>query len=210
MAKKKLVPPALEAPAKKDEPTRRWWVGTLPSSPVRNLTLGGVGFATVTGNVDGAGSGRPGAIIRLTAEDVARVHDAMMRKVARLTGGVGSIADTTAAGYIRQQEDTPISKHVYMIPVDEAPEIIGDSNWQASTPPSVYDLYERGETVKEWIENRPETGAEREINTRNELAQQVAAKDAEIAELKRQLSAGNKPENKEPGEQHGGGKHKTR
>lgn len=119
---------------KRAEPKEAWWVGTLPNGPIHTTTIGGISFPRQTDVVgqDSDGqttrSSRPGAIVHLTASEVARVHKALSTKIVRAvrrpdgTVSRAQVYDVRGAPETRftpMDGDEPLARYVFMQRVPE-------------------------------------------------------------------------------------------
>lgn len=104
-------------------PRKRYWMGTLPSCPLQNVTAGGQVFQRFTGNPIFDANGEPdtvpppGCYNMLTEEQVKLVCAGVALRVVRKVGhdgkrGIILMRDT--ASYRPEPGDEPLAKYVYM------------------------------------------------------------------------------------------------
>lgn len=109
------------------EATEEYHVGTKASSPFQNVTLGGISFPRFTGGAAVGDPQRPGARVRLSASQMARIKTAVGRKICRWRNvgssgdRVGVVINTDQIGFRPQVGDEWLAKHVYCVKI--APEV---------------------------------------------------------------------------------------
>lgn len=118
------------APAEVTAAKRRYWVGTMPESPVQNITAGGVSFPLFRGiPVFDQPGGAPdrtiehGIYIDLTDEKVERVRHAVSLRVVRVFGG-GGVAD----GYEDAPDVTKPKRRTAQVLMVDGPHYVADKN----------------------------------------------------------------------------------
>jgi len=127
----------------KSAKTIRYWIGTTPSSPIQNVTVGGVTFPLFRGSpVFDQDGGKPdrtldhGIYADLTDERVELIRNGVKIRVIRIWGGTDDDKFETAPGtvkgkgktaqmlivdgphYRRQPNDHPVGEFLYMHRLD--------------------------------------------------------------------------------------------
>ncbi len=101
----------------------KYHIGTMPGSPIQNITLGGVSFPRMTEeiklsrNASPASTQRnpqPGEIIELSPSQVDRILEGASCKVVRMRGTSGKIYSSKSATFKAHPHDIPIEKFIYM------------------------------------------------------------------------------------------------
>lgn len=118
--------------ASKDEPTRTYYMGTLPSCPVQNVTVGGICFHRFHGYADFKEDGKPdrelqmGKDERLTEKQVEQIRQSVKVRVVRWLGSdpePGEDLDPKEFERRRQKRRAIIvpidGKKTRMLPTDE-------------------------------------------------------------------------------------------
>lgn len=116
----------LEAPAP-ESPKRRYWIGTMPDSPVQNITLGGVTFHRYVGKFERAdGSIDPrtprGDVVWIDDTRRARIEREVKSKLLRVRGGrrvVVSRITPPQREFRAMPGDEPLAYYVYMVELPE-------------------------------------------------------------------------------------------
>ena len=142
-------------------PKRKYWHGTLPSSPYQNSAAGGISFNRFDdpGRKDAAGKtnrvANLGEVSELNDHEVKRVLQGIANRVIRWNGATASVAlratvdrtlvegkpemIVTDAGYTAESGDRPFAEYVYFVRLpDSLPE-----GWRSTSPMSVAEASRR-------------------------------------------------------------------
>jgi len=187
-----VLPAGLGEKPKRAAPRRRWWLGTLPGCPQRNVTLGGISFNARTG----AEATRIGSVNNLTDEQVEKIFKAMSNKVARYVGGSRpEIADIRVKGFVEEEGDEPLAKYLFMMPEEKAHLISGKADWaHTGGAPSVLEMLKRGDEEDDWCIGLQPTAGEKanaeKDEERKQLEERLKKAEAELSELRASAGAG--------------------
>lgn len=103
------------------QPTRRYWIGTIPGCPVQNIHVAGFEFPWFRGTPSFDSHGNPegplqlGAEIDLTEKQVGYIVESVRRKVLRpLRGGRAKMLTTDGKSYRAQDGDLSAGRFLYM------------------------------------------------------------------------------------------------
>jgi len=99
---------------------RPYWLGTLPDSPVQNITVGGVRFVRATGpmNGDHEFTNPPGQVVQLTEEQVERIKEHLGFLVVRQFGHDRRVLDKQSPTYRYQEGDEYLGRYLYFYELD--------------------------------------------------------------------------------------------
>lgn len=123
----------VEVPNAPPETRSRWWIGTMPDSPIQNAAVGGQVFPRVTDKVDvDRNSGETmrsplrGEIVMLTEKQIEHIKTQVVKKYVRGNGARASVvvddsdpkdrlAKTDSRFRYNPATDTPLARCLYLM-----------------------------------------------------------------------------------------------
>lgn len=130
-------------------PRSRYWMGTFPTCPIQNVTVGGQSFPRYSGTPVFGANGKPdrppvaGTIGELTEAQLEHVKAAVARRVVRRASGEkghASIYLRDVAGFAARAGDEPLASHVYLVKLSGAGTTVAGElppAMDGSAPPSI-------------------------------------------------------------------------
>lgn len=141
-----------------------YFVGTLPTSPFQNITLGGICFPQYVNDVSfekesnvAVNNRKLGDVIELDDEQVQKIKEAAKRKVIRwnVNNTRAFIVEKNDKKYRPQPNDKSIGEYVYLIAVELASK--WNPLWRDKTPKySLYEMIKAEEKAKNVSQSKPE------------------------------------------------------